>query len=152
MYSKNKSSKSESCKMRLKAKRNNWTKKESLEKHAVAVNKEMVKNKELELDVRRLKRKVQQWEEEEEDHRRRVKQVKIERERREKMEADIKVRVRIEEYERERVRDEIFHRRQRRRYRKWSDTARLKLWWNMTSITNLPLWGSVTQTWIIVTG
>ena len=88
-------------------------KRKSLEKHAVAVNKEMVKNKELELDVRRLKRKVQQWEEEEEDHRRRVKQVKIERERREKMEADIKVRVRIEEYERERVRDEIFHRRQR---------------------------------------
>ena len=149
MYSKNKSSKSESCKMRLKAKRNNWTKKESLEKHAVAVNKEMVKNKELELDVRRLKRKVQQWEEEEEDHHRQVKQIKIERERREKMEADIKVRVRIEEYERGRVRDEIFHRRQRW-YRKWSDTARLKLWWNMTSITNLPLWGSVTQR--LVTG
>ena len=35
-------------------------KSKSLEKHAVAVNKEIVKNKELELDVRRLKRKVQQ--------------------------------------------------------------------------------------------
>ena len=35
-------------------------KRKSLEKHAVAVNKEIVKNKELELDVRRLKRKVQQ--------------------------------------------------------------------------------------------
>ena len=93
-------------------------KRKSLEEHAVAVNKEMVKNKELEWDVRRLKRKVEQWEKEEEDHCRRVKQIKIERERREKMEADIKVKVRIEEYERERVRDEIFRRRQRRRYRK----------------------------------
>ena len=93
-------------------------KRKSLEEHAVAVNKEMVKNKELERDVRRLKRKVEQWEKEEEDHCRRVKQIKIERERREKMEADIKVKVRIEEYERERVRDEIFRRRQRRRYRK----------------------------------
>ena len=37
-------------------------KRKSLEKHAVTVNKEMVKNKELELDIRRLKRKVQQWE------------------------------------------------------------------------------------------
>lgn len=90
------------------------TKRKELEQSDKAVKDELVR------EVKKLKRKVNMWEEEEVERLTRAKAAKERRDRRERTEAEIRRRFQIEEYERERLRDEIqqrclYKRKQRRK-------------------------------------